>query len=144
MNQQADVLITGATGFIGSHLATRLIQEGRRTRCLVRGSSPTFATEYLRGLGAELVGGDLSDPPSLDAAVAGVSTVFHLAGGGTVDMVSDDDFRQLNVDLTRNVLEAAANSGAIKRFVHMSTCGVMGDIRNPPADDTAPYPRVGD
>ncbi len=139
MTEQPDVLITGATGFIGSHLATSLAERGQRTRCLVRGSSPPIALEYLRGLGAELVLGDLTDRRSLDVAVDGIATVFHLGGGGTVRMMLEDDFRRINVDATRNILDACLERGTTKRFVHMSTCGVMGNIAQPPADETAPY-----
>ncbi len=139
MNEQPQMLVTGATGFIGSHLAGRLAARGDRVRCLVRDSSPAVAREYLSGLGAELVEGDLTNPESLAPAVEGIATVFHLGGGGTTQMMSEEAFRRINVDATRNLLEACLGRGAVRRFVHMSTCGVMGDIRHPPADETAPY-----
>jgi nucleoside-diphosphate-sugar epimerase len=71
------VLITGASGFIGGHLAEALTRRGVHVRCLVRSTS---RLERLEPLGAELVVGDVTDPQSLRAAVAGVDTVFHLAG----------------------------------------------------------------
>ncbi len=131
-------LITGATGFIGSHLAKDLTERGVRIKCLVRPSSPKAAIQFLSGLGAELVYGDLTDEKSLGEAVRGVDTVFHLGGGGRVDMPEDVCFR-MNVDGTRNLLEACLRQGGVKRFIHISTCGVMGDIQDPPADETYPY-----
>lgn len=139
MSERPNILITGATGFIGTHLATKLAKKGRPTRCLVRESSLEAAREHLSGLGAEIVHGDLTDPGSLGTAVEDVTTVFHLGGGGTVQMMSMDDYLRINVDATRNILDACVESGTVKRFVHMSTCGVMGNIEHPPADETAPY-----
>lgn len=131
-------LITGATGFIGSHLVKDLAEKAARMRCLVRRSSPEAATQFLRGLGAELVYGDLTDEKSLGEAVKGVDTVFHLGGGGRMDMPEDICFR-INVDGTRNLLETCLRQGGVEKFIHVSTCGVMGDIQNPPADETYPY-----
>lgn len=131
-------LLTGATGFIGSHLAKDLIEKGARIKCLVRRSSPESALRFLNGLGAKLVYGDLTDEKSLGEVVKGVNTVFHLGGGGRMDTPEDVCF-QINVDGTRNLLEACLQQGSVKRFVHVSTCGVMGDIQNPPADETHPY-----
>ncbi len=138
MTEQPSILITGATGFIGSHLATRLLAEGRRVRCLVRPSSPAVATAYLREAGADLVTGDLTDRGSFVEAMAGLRTVFHLGGGGRLGMPEQVQ-RQINVDGTRNLLEAAVARGGLGRFVHGSTCAVMGHVEHPPADETFPY-----
>jgi nucleoside-diphosphate-sugar epimerase len=132
------ILITGATGFIGSHLAKDLAEKGERIKCLVRSSSPEAAVQFLSGLGAELVTGDLTNEKSLEQAVKGVDTVFHLGGGGRIDTPEDLCFR-INADGTHNLLEACLSQGGIKSFVHVSTCGVMGNIKNPPADETYPY-----
>jgi nucleoside-diphosphate-sugar epimerase len=131
-------LITGATGFIGSHLAKDLAEKGESIKCLVRRSSLKAAVQFLSGLGAELVTGDLTDEKSLGEAVKGVDTVFHLGGGGRIDTPEDVCFR-INVDGTRNLLEACLRQGDVERFIHVSTCGVMGDIQNPPADESYPY-----
>ncbi|MBA4376733.1 MAG: hypothetical protein C0401_11250 [Anaerolinea sp.] len=131
-------LLTGATGFIGSHLAKNLAEKGKSVRCLVRASSPKAAIQFLNSLGAELVYGDLTDEKSLQDAMVGVSTIVHLGGGGRVDMPEDICFR-INVTGTHNLLEACLQQGGIERFIHISTCGVMGDIQNPPADETFPY-----
>ncbi|HAL16840.1 MAG TPA: hypothetical protein DCP32_08830 [Anaerolineaceae bacterium] len=132
------ILITGASGFIGSHLAKDLIEKGRKIRCLVRKSSTKASIDFLTGLGAELVYGDLTHRESLDIALAGVDTVFHLGGGGRVGM-TDELCSAINVTGTKNILEASLEVGGIQTFVHVSTCGVMGNIKNPPADETYPY-----
>lgn len=131
-------LITGATGFIGSHLAKDLAEKSKKIKCLVRHSSSATAVEFLNSLGVDLVYGDLTNAESLEAAVKDVDTVFHLGGGGRIDMPEDVCFR-INVDGTRNLLEACLHQGSIEKFIHISTCGVMGDIKNPPADETYPY-----
>ena len=115
------VLITGASGFVGSSLARRLSGEGRRVRCLVRADSDTSA---LAGLPVELVLGALGDPASLRRAAAGAEHVVHCAA-----MVSDwgtvAEIRAANVAGTRNVLDAATAAGA-RRLVHISTTDVYG------------------
>ncbi len=112
-------LITGATGFIGSHLVDRLLKGNDTVRALVRGSSDV---SYLEERGVELVSGDITDPASLPAAVDGVDVVYHTAA-----MVSDwdpwRDFEAVTIEGTRNVLEAAAGAG-VSRFLHVSTDGV--------------------
>jgi nucleoside-diphosphate-sugar epimerase len=112
-------LITGATGFIGSHLVDRLLERGDTVRALVR---PSSDISYLKERGVELVSGDITDPASLPAAVAGVDVVYHLAA-----MVSDwgpwREFEAITIGGTRNVLEAAARAG-VPRFLHVSTDGV--------------------
>lgn len=134
----AKYLLTGATGFIGSHLAKDLVEKGARIKCLVRRSSPGTAIQFLRGLGAELAYGDLTDEKSLGDAVTGVDAILHLGGGGRAD-TPEDICHKINVDGTRNLLEACLQQSNIERFVHISTCGVMGNIQNPPADETYPY-----
>jgi len=109
MGEAPQILVTGATGFIGTHLVGKLAEEGRPTRCLVRGSSLEVARDHLSRFGAELVYGDLTDSGSLGAATEGVTTVFHLGGGGTVQMTSMDDYLRINVDATRNLLDAASD-----------------------------------
>ena len=112
-------LVTGATGFLGSHIVERLMQRGDDVRALVRASSDT---RLLREWGVELVNGDVTQPDSLTAAMSGIETVYHTAA-----MVSEwdpwRDFQTVTIDGTRNVLRAAAAAGA-PRFLHVSTDGV--------------------
>jgi nucleoside-diphosphate-sugar epimerase len=138
MKAKEVILITGATGFIGSHLAKDLAEKGMRLKCLVRHSSSATAIQFLNGLGAELIYGDLTNGESLGEAVKGVDTVFHLGGGGRIDTLEENCY-QINVAGTHNLLEACLQQGGVERFIHVSTCGVMGNIKNPPADETHPY-----
>jgi nucleoside-diphosphate-sugar epimerase len=115
------VLLTGATGFIGGRLATRLLTEGRPVRCLVR---PGADTSQLVSPGVELAVGDVTRPDTLGGAMAGVSHVVHCAA-----MVSDwatvEEIEAVNVVGTRNLLAAAATA-ELRRFVHISTTDIYG------------------
>jgi len=116
-----DCLITGASGFIGGHLAERLVRDGWRVRCLVRATSDT---SQLDGLDVELVVGDLHAPESLVRAVDGCRVVFH-CGALVSDWATVDEIARVNVDGTQNVL-AAAVAASVKRFIHFSTTDVYG------------------
>jgi nucleoside-diphosphate-sugar epimerase len=124
-------LITGASGFIGAHLAQRLVKEGRRVRCLVRESSDT---SLLSKLGVELAVGDLHKADSLARAAEGCSCVVHCAA-----LVSDwatiREITHTNVDGTRNLLEASV-AASVKRFVHISTTDVYGHPGGAEIDET--------
>jgi nucleoside-diphosphate-sugar epimerase len=113
------VLVTGASGFLGSHIAERLVRRGDRVRCLVRSTSQT---DFLEELGVELVRGDITDAPGLVGAFDGVDTVYHAAA-----MVDDwgpwEKFRTVTINGTRNMLKAASAAG-VGRFLHVSTDGV--------------------
>ena len=122
------ILLTGASGFVGGHLAARLVAEGRRVRCLVRPSSETTALRALStgsgGPGIELVLGDLTDRDSLRRATEGCAHVVHSAA-----MVSDwgtvQEIRAANVIGTRDLALAAVAAG-VRRFVQISTTDVYG------------------
>jgi nucleoside-diphosphate-sugar epimerase len=136
MNRTA--LITGATGFVGGHLAERLAGEGWRVRALVRASSDTAR---LKALGAELVTGALDDADALTAAADGVDTVFHLAARTTAP--SEAEFRRANTDGTRTVAQAAAGAGTRpRRLVYLSSYAACGPALHgrPRRMDDAPAP----
>jgi ornithine--oxo-acid transaminase len=114
-------LITGATGFIGGHLAERLVNDGLRVRCLVRGSSDT---SLLDELDLELVVGDLADARSVTRAVDGCRYVFH-CGALVSDWATTKEIARINVEGTRNLLQASA-AASVRRLVHFSTTDVYG------------------
>jgi len=113
----APVLVTGATGFIGGHVAQRLVADGRRVRGLVRATSDT---SLLDDLGVETVVGDLTDAASLAGFADGCEAVFH-CGALVSDWATTAEIAAVNVSGTRNVLTASA---AVPRFVHVSTTDV--------------------
>jgi nucleoside-diphosphate-sugar epimerase len=126
-------LVTGATGFIGGHLAQRLVWEGYRVRCLVRESSDTA---LLRPLGVELAEGDLTDVSSLTRAAQGCRFVLH-CGALVSDWATVAEIRRVNVAGTRNVLEASVD-GSAERFVHLSTTDVYGYPGRPGVEENHP------
>jgi nucleoside-diphosphate-sugar epimerase len=129
------VLITGATGFTGGHLARSLAARGHIVSALVRATSP--GTADLAAAGVSLAVGDLRDPASLADAAAGVDVVFHIAAVYRQAGLPTDAYRDVNAEAVRQVIEAAAKGGA-RRVVHCSTVGVHGDVEHPPANEDAP------
>jgi dihydroflavonol-4-reductase len=133
------VLVTGATGFTGGHLARALAAGGHSVRALVRDRS---RARDLSAAGIELVDGDLRDPAALAKASSGIDVVYHVAAVYRQAGVSPDTYRAVNAIAPRQIVEAAAATG-VRRVVHCSTVGVHGDVEHPPADEDAPL-RPGD
>jgi nucleoside-diphosphate-sugar epimerase len=129
------VLVTGATGFTGSHLCERLAKEGYAVRGLVR--DPSRAAQLQR-CGVSTAVGDLRDLKSLQRAVEGTSIVYHIAAEFRRGNLSRKEMMEVNVNGTRNMLDAAIKAG-VERFVHCSTVGVHGHIENPPANEQTRY-----
>ncbi|RJQ14385.1 MAG: NAD-dependent epimerase/dehydratase family protein [Nitrospiraceae bacterium] len=129
-------LITGATGFIGSHLAEALIGRGYDVSCLVR---KTSSLKWLDGLEIGLVEGDCCDAGSL-RGIKDFDYVFHLAGLTKAHRTSD--FYTVNSVGTENIIEAVAGSGRVKRFVYLSSLSAFGPNMAPhiPTEDEAPHP----
>jgi nucleoside-diphosphate-sugar epimerase len=133
------VLVTGATGFTGGHLAATLARRGHAVRALVRPRSRArFDASPLPSLGVTAVEGDLSAPASLAPAVDGVDVVYHIAATYREAGQPDEAYRRVNVDGTLALLEAARQAG-VRRVVHCSTGGVHGHIAVPPATEDAPF-----
>jgi nucleoside-diphosphate-sugar epimerase len=130
-----NVLVTGGTGFTGSHLCRRLVAEGYTVRVLVRETSNRDA---LKGLAVEWAEGDLGDRSALAQATQGIDTVYHIAALFRPENVSRQQMQATNVEGTRHLLDASIKAG-VKRFVHCSTVGVHGDIKHPPANEKTPY-----
>ena len=114
-------LVTGATGFIGSHLVEALLQKNYRVSCLVL---PGDEARWINPLSVEKLDGDVLDKESLRKAVAGVDYVFHLAAA-----VGSDDLRtyyKVNVDGTKNLIDVCSENPDLKRFVFVSSIAAMG------------------
>jgi nucleoside-diphosphate-sugar epimerase len=128
------VALTGASGYTGGRLLGTLRGRGEDVTALVRASS---VTEELRGAGATLVEGDLASDEAVRRLVDGADAVVHVAAVYRTAGHPDSYYREVNVGGTERLLEAAAAAG-VRRFVHTSTVGVHGHVKNPPADETAP------
>lgn len=128
-------LVTGANGFTGSYLVRHLLRKGYQVRGLVR---PTSNLDSIKGLNIELVYADLAERLLSDDVVRGVEVIFHVAAAFRVEGVSPKYFWDVNVRGTKEILKAAKKM-KVKRFVHCSTVGVQGDIKNPPAKEEDPY-----
>jgi oxidoreductase len=127
-------LVTGASGFLGSHLVDRLLREGASVRCLVRSTSKL---DVLSSMNVELLQGDLTDEISLRAAVDGCDTVFH-CGAMVSDWGTGAEIWKTNVIGTSYLLKASSRS-KVKRFVHVSTTDVYGYPDALAVDESAPY-----
>lgn len=127
--------VTGATGFLGSHVARVLARQGAQLRLLVRSTSNL---KNLEGLNAETATGDLRDPDSLERAMSGCDTVFHVAADYRLWVRDPDEMYRSNVDGTRAILEAARKA-RVQRVVHTSSVATMGFTSNgAPADEDSP------
>jgi dihydroflavonol-4-reductase len=114
--------VTGATGFLGSHVARQLLKQGAELRLLVR---PTSRTDNIDGLPLEPVIGDLRDVASLKRGMDGCEYVFHVAADYRLWSVNGQELYDSNVDGTRNILKAARESSA-RRVVYTSSVATMG------------------
>lgn len=125
-------LVTGATGFVGSAVARRLLAEGEAVRALVR---PQSDRGNLAGLDLEVVVGDLTDAASLARAVAGCDAVFHVAADYRLWIRDPEAMRRTNVDGSRALIRAACDAGA-DRIVYTSSVATLGiDGTGLPADE---------
>ncbi|MFH0839519.1 MAG: NAD-dependent epimerase/dehydratase family protein [Candidatus Omnitrophota bacterium] len=133
------IFITGATGFIGSHLAERLASKGHKLRCLARETSDTGA---LLKLNAEIVTTDMNDPAGLKKALEGVDIVYHCAAM-VGEWLSKEEAGKFNINGTKNLLDASMAAG-VKRFVHVSSLAVLGMKHHYSTPPEAPYNMTGD
>ncbi len=124
------VLVTGGTGFIGSHLVEKLLEQGREVRVLAP-KKPFDAIEIenlkiIKEKGAEIVYGDLRDKESLLPAVKGISSVFHLGAISRPMAIPPQRYWDVNSQGTKNILEAS-QAANVEKFIHISTVSVLGD-----------------
>jgi dihydroflavonol-4-reductase len=124
-------LVTGATGFVGSHVARQLVAAGERVRVLARAGS---SRALLEGLAVEVHQGDLRDAASVEAAVTGVDRVFHVAADYRLWARNPREIYDSNLGGTRNLLDAARRAG-VSRFVYTSTVATVAVHRSATASN---------
>ena len=129
------ILVTGGTGFTGTALVRRLLSDGHSVVVLDY-KEGLFASE-LKRRGAEVMLGSVTSRDVVARAIQGVEVVHHLAAAFRELNVPEKHYYEVNVEGTRNVLTAAARAG-VQKVVYCSTCGVHGNIDNPPGDENAP------
>jgi nucleoside-diphosphate-sugar epimerase len=129
------ILVTGGTGFTGKALVKKLLDEGHQVVAL--DYKEGLKTQELRDWGAEVIIGSVVDKDIVEKAMEGVDVVQHLAAAFRELNVPNDYYDEVNVGGTRNVLESAYKH-KVKKFIYCSTCGVHGNIDNPPGGEDAP------
>src|SRR5580698_8862531 len=122
MNGPGQSLVTGATGFVGSAVARKLVLAGFPVRALVRPGSPRF---HLEGLGLDFAEGDLRDTASLRRAMSGVRYVFHVAADYRLWARDRSEIFTSNVGGTRNVMQEALHAG-VERVIYTSSVATIG------------------
>src|SRR6266849_4036159 len=127
--------LTGATGFVGSHVARALAEQGADLRLLVR---PNSNLKNIQEIKADLFTGDLRDPASLEKGIAGCDAIFHVAADYRLWVRNPDEMYRANVEGTRAILEAA-REGGVRRVVYTSSVATMGFTQNGHvADENSP------
>jgi nucleoside-diphosphate-sugar epimerase len=129
------VLVTGGTGFAGSHLTRRLLERGHHVVAL--DNQPGRFFEELKAKGAELHLGSVTDRPLLDRLAQGCEVVYHLAAAFRQINAPKHVYWDVNVEGTRRLLQASLEAG-VKKFIYCSTQGVHGHIAKMPGDEASP------
>ena len=130
------VLVTGAAGFAGLGLTTSLASQGYQVRGMARNRDQAA---ILQKAGVEVVIGDVRDGATIRQALQGIDTVYHLAALFRRAGIPDSDYRAVNVDATRQLVECSAAAG-VTRIMHCSTVGVHGHVAGgAPATEQAPF-----
>ena len=129
------ILVTGGTGFVGSHLVRRLLARGHQLVSLDK--NPGLFDEELRSSGATLITGSVTNPDDVKRAMEGCELVYHLASPFGDILQPDSVYWDIEVNGTRNVLQAAQGQ-RVRRVIHCSTQGVHGIIDRPPGDEDSP------
>ena len=128
-------MVTGANGFTSSYLIKNLLDKGYTIKGLVR---KTSNLDLIKDLNVELAYVDLAKDEISDEVMKDIDVVYHVGAAYRTEGVPEKYFWDVNVEGTRKLLVAAKKAG-VKKFIHCSTVGVQGEIKNPPAKETHPF-----
>ncbi|MFQ5757708.1 MAG: NAD-dependent epimerase/dehydratase family protein [Acidiferrobacterales bacterium] len=131
----AKVLVTGASGFTGKALCQRLTNDGEHVVAFVRSTSKT---DELETMGVECRRIDIKNSAEVRDNFPDVTQIYHVAAAYRAEHADHEEFRRVNVEATRHLLDAA-QLHRVTRFVHCSTVGVQGEIEDPPANEEYRY-----
>jgi dihydroflavonol-4-reductase len=130
------ILVTGATGFLGSALTTELVRQKQNVRILARDEQK--AREQF-GEAVTIIRGEITDVDQVERAVDGATIIYHLVGKLYHPSVPAELYQYTHVEGTRNLLKACKGQKQLKRIVHCSTTGVLGETGETPAAEDAPF-----
>jgi nucleoside-diphosphate-sugar epimerase len=125
-------LVTGGTGFTGSHLVKKLVDKGHKVRVLARRTS---TIDEIKNKDIEIVYGDITDREKVLESVKNIDWVFNIAAAYRQANLTEEDFQNVNFEGTRNIIDACLEH-RVKRLIHCSTIGVVTSVKNPPGDET--------
>ena len=130
------IVVTGATGFLGTALVTELVKRNQSVRVLIRDEKKAWEQF---GNAVTIFAGDITDAAQVQRAVDGVDIIYHLAGRLYHPNVPTELYRQTHVEGTRTLLNACSGQSQLQRIVHCSTTGVHGVTGKTPAAENAPF-----
>jgi len=131
------ILVTGGKGFLGSHLVEKLIELKEEVRVFAHAHSKEKVSKEGNG-GNNVIWGDIRDQKDVEKAVEGVDVVIHLVSNFRKGGSDKKEAYSINVEGTENILNASLKFG-VKRFIHCSTIGVHGSVKEIPATEKTPY-----
>ena len=131
-------LVTGATGFIGSHVVHQLLEQGQKVRVLVRNPKKLADVGLEKNPNLEVVQGDLLDPASLPPALQGVNQIHHIAGFISTLERDKEKLHQLNYDITKNLF-TACQQHKIQKIVYLASIFALGGASQVPVTEDATY-----